>query len=253
MNANEWIKRHREQRKAAGLCIECGKKSDRVRCEECRQKNSDTQKRAQARKRRKGLCITCGGPREDGQRQCNECRQMQRVASKKCYGKKAANGLCVFCGKPSTQGRRACDECNAKKNAKERQRRARYTAEGRCRQCGAEAQLSNRSLRGKERGNYCKDCWLKVLAHYVLGSRKHWRVLVEKLDACGWRCSYTGETLVLGDNLSFDHMDPVCRFPEKRHDPDNVEPVSWQVNLMKRDLTKQEFLNLIERIYLKSR
>ena len=73
-----------------------------------------------------------------------------------------------------------------------------------------------------------------------------------KLDACGWKCAYTGDLLVVGDNLSFDHMDPISRFPERRYDPDNVEPVTWQVNLMKRDLTKQEFLALVGRIYRRS-
>ena len=164
------------------------------------------------------------------------------------YKKNRENGLCVVCGKPTgTEGAR-CAGCNVKVNAKECRRRKRYTEEGRCRDCGKEAQLSNRSMRGRERGNYCRDCAIKVLATTVLGSRKHWRVLVQKLDACGWRCPYTGETLVLGVNLSFDHMDPICRFPEKKYDPNNIEPISWQINLMKRDLTKIEFLELIQRI-----
>ncbi len=165
------------------------------------------------------------------------------------YNKKRGNGLCVVCGDPTGTELARCAKCNTKTNAKERRRRARYTAEGRCRDCGKEAQLSNRSMRGRERGNYCKDCFLKVLATTVLGSRKHWWILVEKLNACGWRCPYTGEQLVLGDNLSFDHMDPICRFPEKRYDPNNIEPISWQINLMKRDLTKTEFLTMIERIH----
>jgi hypothetical protein len=95
---------------------------------------------------------------------------------------------------------------------------------------------------------YCHECFLKMIAGYTLGSRKYWRILLGKLDRCNWRCPYTGERLVLGKNLSFDHMDPVCRFPERRHDPDNIEPVSLTVNMMKRELTKQEFLELIAKI-----
>lgn len=165
------------------------------------------------------------------------------------YKKCRDNNLCVVCGKPTGTDGARCAECNVKVNAKECRRRARYTAEGKCRLCGDESQLTNRSLRKRDRGNYCKRCWLKVLAGYLLGSMKHWPILVEKLDACGWRCPYTGEELVLGVNLSFDHMDPVARFPEKRHDPNNLEPISWKVNLMKRDMTKNEFLELIERIH----
>jgi hypothetical protein len=81
-----------------------------------------------------------------------------------------------------------------------------------------------------------------------LGSGKRWRILLEKLDECGWRCPYTGEQLVMGDNLSFDHILPVSRFPEKRHDPENVEPISWEINMLKRHLTKDEFLALVRNI-----
>ena len=168
---------------------------------------------------------------------------------RKAYNKKRENGLCVSCGKEKDTEYTKCQICQDKVNKSGQRRKARYIAEGRCRICGEEAQLTNRSLRNRERGNYCKQCWFKVLANTMLGSMKKWPTLVEKLDACGWRCPYTGEALVLGVNLSFDHMDPVCRFPEKRHDPDNIEPISWQVNLMKRDLTKSEFLELIERIH----
>ncbi len=178
-------------------------------------------------------------------RELNEVKNDRR----KYYKSNRERGLCVVCCKPTgTKGAR-CARCNVKVNAKECRRRARYTADGKCRLCGEEAQLSNRSLRKRERGNYCKRCWFKVLAGYLLGSMKHWPILVEKLDACGWKCPYTGEELVLGVNLSFDHMNPVARFPEQKHDPANLEPISWKVNLMKRDLTKEEFLELIGRIY----
>lgn len=40
-------------------------------------------------------------------------------------------------------------------------------------------------------------------------------------------------------------MDPVCRFPDRKHDAENVEPVSLVVNLMKRHMTKAEFLGKI--------
>ena len=82
----------------------------------------------------------------------------------------------------------------------------------------------------------------------LFGTRLKWRILLDKLDEANWQCPYSGEQLVLGDNLSFDHKDPICRFPEKRRDPNNIEPVSWQINLMKRDLTKDEFLGLVRSI-----
>jgi hypothetical protein len=88
-----------------------------------------------------------------------------------------------------------------------------------------------------------------MTAGYVLGGRRYWRILVEKLDACDWRCVYTGEKLILGHNLSFDHIDPICRFPEKKNDPANIEPVTLTINLMKRHLTKEEFLEKVRNIW----
>ncbi len=186
-------------------------------------------------------------------RNCNRefhcSRKTDAEYRKTAYDKKCNNGCCVVCGKETKTELARCTECNARSNLKNQERRAKLTAEGKCRDCGGEAQLTNRSLRGRERGNYCGDCWLKMLATSLLGSRKLWKILLDKLEACGWKCPYTGETLVIGVNLSFDHMDPICRFPEKQHDPNNIEPISWQVNLMKRDLTKSEFLEKIKRIY----
>jgi hypothetical protein len=89
-----------------------------------------------------------------------------------------------------------------------------------------------------------------MTARTVLGSGKHWQILLQKLEETGWTCFYTGEKLILGENLSFDHLNPICRFPEQRHDPENIRPCSWQVNLMKRDLTKEEFLELSKKVYL---
>lgn len=162
---------------------------------------------------------------------------------------KCTTRFCVACGKEKETEKVRCNSCNAKSNRRNQARRRKYADEGRCRECGEKAQLTNRSLRNRERGNYCGDCWLKMLATSLLGSRKLWRILLDKLNECGWKCPYTGETLVLGVNLSFDHMDPIARFPDRQHDPENLEPISWQVNLMKRDLTKAEFLAMIERIH----
>lgn len=246
---NQQVKEHRERRRDAGLCIECGLPSVMFRCDDCAQRVRDSQKRCKDRRRGVGKCTSCGGEIAGNYRKCDTCRESQRAANKQCYKRKRIDGECVFCGEKVDQGVVACKNCNDKKNENGRKRRKRYTDDGKCRECGQEAQLSNRTLRGKERGNYCAECWMKVLAGCTLGSRKHWKILVEKLDACGWRCPYTGEELVLGVNLSFDHKNSICRFPEQKHAVDNVEPVSWRINLMKRDLTKKEFLGMVERIH----
>ncbi len=196
-----------------------------------------------------GKCKKCGeGVPAEGRVTCEECLQKFRDWHYRIRERKRKEGRCWVCGKSTDTGTR-CKDCHAKNMAQITERRRRWMAEGRCRDCGREAVTTKRSMRGKDRSEYCRDCYLKVMARGILGSARHWTVLLAKLDECGWRCPYTGETLVLGDNLSFDHILPVCRFPEKRHDSENVEPISWQVNLMKRDLTRDEFLTFIRRVH----
>lgn len=178
---------------------------------------------------------------------------------KKRYHDRVEKGLCILCDNKPEHGLRWCIDCKAKESERSKQKRLKAAADGKCESCPNKAmqltraagqnRLGGQYVEGRSQSTYCAQCYLKSRAFDLLGSRRHWEVLVEKLEACRWRCPYTGETLVLGDNLSFDHIDPISRFPERKHDPNNIEPVSWQVNVMKRDLTKQEFLALIERIY----
>lgn len=240
-------KRSRDKKRQAGLCIRCGKESIRIRCDECREAVNEETNQRRAKLAQDGRCPGCGEPNDTDGYRCSDCNAKQRRAYKKRYTKKVEIGTCSTCSEPVDDGRRFCKRCLLRMKVA----REKWIEEGRCCVCGRESELSNQSLRhGEGRRNYCKVCWLKTLANRVLGSIKHWKVLVDKLDACNWRCPYTGEMLVIGENLSFDHIDPVSRFPEKRYDPENVEPVSWQANMAKSGLTKSEFLALVEKIHL---
>jgi 5-methylcytosine-specific restriction endonuclease McrA len=72
-----------------------------------------------------------------------------------------------------------------------------------------------------------------------------WEGLRDKLIAQNYRCAYTGKALILGVNASVDHILPVARFPQLISDLHNIEWVDLQVNQMKRDLTRDEFLSSI--------
>lgn len=175
---------------------------------------------------------------------------------------KITNGICTtcLCTNKVEVGLKVCADCRAVESERGKRRRMDASANGKCESCPNRAMKLNRAPRqnrlggqyieGRSQASYCERCYLKSRARELLGSRTHWKVLVDKLDACKWLCPYTGEKLVIGDNLSFDHMDPVSRFPEKKFDPNNIEPVSWQINVMKRDMTKDEFLALTRRICL---
>jgi hypothetical protein len=89
---------------------------------------------------------------------------------------------------------------------------------------------------------------LRLLSRNTLGSATKWHVLLDKLYRCDWRCAYTGELLVLGVNLSFDHIKPVARFSELKYEPTNLEPVSLAVNMAKRDMSKEEFIEMCNKV-----
>mgnify|MGYP001567923822 CR=1 FL=1 len=238
-------KRSRDKKRQAGLCIRCGKESIKIRCDDCRKAVNEETNRRRAKLTQDGRCPGCGELNSTDKYKCSECNARQKEVYKRRYAKKVAAGTCSTCTEPAKGGMRFCDTCLGKM----KEQRDTWDVEGRCRMCRKNAELSTVSLRrGEERGGYCKTCWLRLAAQRHLGSIKRWKELVDKLDMCGWRCPYTGEQLIVGVNLSFDHMDPVSRFPEKKHDINNIEPVTWQVNMMKSDLTKMEFLDMVDKI-----
>ncbi len=254
----EYAKRLKTERRAAGVCVKCGRATDgKASCADCRKKDLGRQTKRQEARAAEGRCKSCGKPKGgDGKVYCPACLKKAEGWNRVHRARHKAKGLCLACGKESG-GKTRCPDCAVKSVAAAREARERYAAAGLCRNCGKEAVTSKVSMHGRVRengrGTHCRDCYLKIMASGLLGSGTKWEILLQKLDACGWVCPYTGVALVMGDNLSFDHMDPVGRFPEKRHDPENVEPCSWQANLMKRDLTKAEFLKMIEAIHLHQR
>ena len=244
----------RARRRAAGQCVVCQAPSPgTARCVKCRRRDAARQTERQRALSEQGLCKMCGREKvKEGSQYCAGCLEKANAASRRQRVKNKQQGRCISCGGSSSGVR--CQDCNRKMNVSIAELRARRKTQGLCRDCGRPAQMVDRTGQhhapgGPKEANYCQECFLKMTAGYVLGSRKHWRVLVEKLEAAGWKCAYTGEALVLGENLSFDHKNPVCRFPEQRHDPENVEPVTLMVNLMKRHMTRKEFLALIGAIW----
>lgn len=238
---------YRRKRSESGLCIECGEPSEgRLRCKECRRKNTEAQKARALRNVVDGKCRMCGQLSVFGEHNyCEGCLVKANAATRKSFAKKITDGRCTTCGKYVESGKR-CDDCRVKANANTTALRKKRKEAGRCRDCGKEPQLTD--MTKKRVSFYCRTCYLKTMARYTLGSASQWRVLLEKLHEADWRCSYTGEKLVLGVNLSFDHIFPVKRFPERKHDATNIEPVSLRINLLKRDLTRVELMKLVSKI-----
>ena len=64
------------------------------------------------------------------------------------------------------------------------------------------------------------------------------RALFREQGGC---CAYTGLPLVLGDTSSVDHRTPISR--GGLHVIENLQWVSRAVNIMKADMTHEEFLD----------
>ena len=135
------------RRKAAGLCVECGKPLDRigaycVKCCKAHTEDSIQQKHWYADN---GICPTCRINKLMGtERHCPECRaresewklkkresdrentnKQHAEWAKTKYAERVEKGICTRCGKrPAKDGTRTCVYCTEKTNAYHRRKRA---------------------------------------------------------------------------------------------------------------------------------
>lgn len=106
------------------LCLECRMKDierqrKKVRTDEQRKKNADTQKRLAAKRKADGICVRCGKRNADGFTHCAICRA-KKAAKQREYNRRQGmmpielrgEGYCTRCYKP-TEGK-LCSECYAK-------------------------------------------------------------------------------------------------------------------------------------------
>ena len=154
------------ERKAAGLCTQCGTaeaRPDRTTCEPCAEKRrardrdrharlkaegtpcggrdpeakrradrKRSRRRAEAR-RAAGLCIRCGhAPPAEGRSMCEPCRENRRAAKRVRHAERRAAGICVKCATPTPGGKAYCDPCaKAKYRRRKRDPEARREADRR--------------------------------------------------------------------------------------------------------------------------
>lgn len=111
----------------------------------------------------------------------------------------------------------------------------RQRKKGRCIFC------SKKSL---EHSKMCEKHYFKMRASGTLKNRE----MAEEIKALFYfqdcRCYISGIKLVLGLNDSLDHIIPVSRAPELIDDIRNLRWCDRKVNMIKRDLTYEEFLEL---------
>lgn len=90
----------------------------------------------------------------------------------------------------------------------------------------------------------CTICYLKIMAKNNLNDRSLHEKLYEKLIEQEFKCYLSGRQLILGFNASIDHVIPRSKNKELSKDIDNIKWCDKSLNLVKRDLTVEEFIKL---------
>lgn len=107
------MKKLREERKAAGLCIQCGSPNDtdRVRCQTCLEKKQNWDEELYLQRKTSRSCVSCGSAvTAKGSAYCKDCRKKMRAR----YKNAIENGLCPHCFKPKGDtSHRLCPSCLA--------------------------------------------------------------------------------------------------------------------------------------------
>lgn len=186
-------------------------------------------------------CRRCNKrPAVIGRRTCDYCLSLASVRENRTQKFRQENNKCTYCGNDRDRKGVLCVKCADKSRGAIKAKHEKRMASGFCRVCGKEPFLTRPD--GTRRSELCERCYLVNMAGKHLGSYLKWQILLDKLYRLDWRCFYTGEKLVMGENLSFDHLDPISRFPEKKNDATNIQPCSLAINLMKREMTMEEFI-----------
>lgn len=94
------------------------------------------------------------------------------------------------------------------------------------------------------KSSLCEKHYFKGRVRSVTGSYDNWEIIRDKFFESGEVCYYTGKKLVLGVNAGLDHLKPRSRFKHLKDSIDNLVWCDTKVNVAKRDLTNDEFIDV---------
>jgi hypothetical protein len=213
--AAESQSRRYEERKAKGLCPNCGRdreNPDQWLCNHCHstRKKHNSSKTDYDQRKADGVCVRCGkAPAADKRSMCEGCGEKQRIRKRltteerkpKRVGKTQqerlaaakADGRCSSCQKrPATEGKATCGVCRERI----KQTYAARKAEGKCTACGEPA------VSGKLN---CQECLDK---HRERGNARTTQLKQEAFTAYGGAfCACCGEDHPLFLQLDHIHND----------------------------------------------
>ncbi len=116
--------RRTEARRAAGLCLKCGKtepEPERTLCAPCAEKRNAADRARSARLRAEGKPV----------RDPVRAKRYERERSRRLHSQRKAAGICTKCGQtPARPDRTTCEPCAEQHRARDRARYARAKARG---------------------------------------------------------------------------------------------------------------------------
>ncbi len=176
---------------------------------------------------------------------CIECNQ-QKPESKDFFSFRGKKAPGIY--------KNTCKKCEAHKSKEYRQknlahhqkivnkRRENKTEKGICRRC------SNPKL---ENILHCESCWYRRVASNGCKDVNFADFLKEMAEKQNFICPYTGEKLIIGINMSIDHIIPKYKNLAFLNKIDNFQFVATRINTVKNKLSHDEFLLLCKNICLK--
>lgn len=163
-------------------------------------------------------------------------REKSRTYQTRRRSRLIESGLCIECGAATNGGGPRCDRCRDENATSAQRVRRNKRAAGLCLHCSAPA----------ETGVYCTKHYFARCASDATKRRADGPAIEAIFVAQGGRCAYTGVSLSPGENASLDH-----KTPKKRGGENTVANLQWvdlRVNVMKNDLTHEEFLAMVHAI-----
>jgi hypothetical protein len=224
----EHAKKRRQERIAAGRCVQCNEPvmDGRLYCAEhvLYHKNNSAKadkdiknkyannykKRKYQERREKGLCIRCDNA-TDGVLVCSQCRDKASQSRRDLWYSRVQNGKCKHCGK---------NDLNHEKSSV-------------CSDCFFKQTLKN--VKNHRNGTVVPDDMISIIS-----------VLFDEQQGI---CPYTGIKMDLGVSASLDHKIPLSRGGTNQKC--NLQWVycgSFDVNRMKSDMLDCEFKQAIKKL-----
>lgn len=99
-----------EERKAQGLCVICGQKSDgQTKCPSCRNGQKASRSKTLAKKADTGQCSACSNEAKTGCKLCQSCIDQRSKTSSEHYQKRKEAGTCHYCKADPLPGYKSCE------------------------------------------------------------------------------------------------------------------------------------------------